>query len=167
MILKKLYTDFEEYCCVAAVAIMVITLALQIVFRGVFGGGLAWSEELSRFSFIWATFLGMALAAKRLSHIRITAGLLLLSVKARLVVRVAMDLLWIFASFYIAYHGLELIQEGFEFPEVSPTLHITKAWVEAIIPFSFALTPIRILEQYGRAIHNGTLAELVNEGVAQ
>lgn len=165
MILKKLYTDFEEYCCVAAVAVMIISLALQIIFRGIFGGGLAWSEELSRFSFIWATFLGMSLAAKRLSHVRITAGLLLLSVKARLAVRVAMDALWIMASLYIAYHGLELIHEGFEFPEVSPTLRVTKAWVEAVIPFSFTLTPVRIVEQYGRAIHNGTLAELVNEGV--
>lgn len=167
MILKKLCANIEEYCCVAAVAVMILALALQIVFRGLFGGGLAWSEELSRFSFIWATFLGMALAAKRLSHIRITAALLLLSVKMRLAVRMAMDLLWICASLYIAYHGLELIQEGFEFPEVSPTLRVTKAWVEAIIPFSFALTPIRVLEQYGRAIHNGTLAALVNEGVVQ
>lgn len=166
MILRKLYTDFEEYCCVAAISVMIIALALQIIFRGLFGGGLAWSEELSRFSFVWTTFLGMSLAAKRVSHVRITAGLLLLSIKARLVVRVLMDALWICASFYIAYHGLELIQEGLEFPEVSPTLRITKAWIEAVIPFSFAITPLRILEQYGRAICNGTLAELVNEGVA-
>ena len=164
-IVKKLYDNFDEYCCVAAVALMIVCLALQIVFRAAVGGGLSWSEELSRYSFIWAVFLGMSLAAKRLAHVRITAALLLLPLKARLLVRMGTDALWIAFSLYIAFHGLELLREGLEFPEMSPTLGIVKAWVEAIIPFCFFLTPWRIVEQYCRNIHRGTLLELVRDEV--
>lgn len=166
-LLKNMFDNFEEYACVAAISLMILSLGAQILVRSVFGGSLAWSEELSRFCFIWTVFLGMAVGAKKLAHVRITAGVMLLPDRLRLAIRMMVDALWIVFSLFIAYHGLELIEEGLRFPEISPTLHVTKAYVEVIIPFCFVLTPLRIIETYWKAFRSGTLLQLARDGQVQ
>ena len=98
------------------------------------GSSIAWTEELSRYSFLWAVYVGAALAVKRGGHVRITAQFMCLSTKWRLVFRVLGDIIWIAFSLYVAWIGVECIEEGLYYPEVSPTLGIVKAWVESIIP---------------------------------
>ena len=164
-VLKNIFDNFEEYACVAAIALMIISLGAQILVRSAFGGSLAWSEEFSRFCFIWTVFLGMAVGAKKLVHVRITAGVMLLPDHLRLAIRMAVDALWIVFSLFIAYHGLGLIEEGLRFPEISPTLHVVKAYVEVIIPLCFILTPLRIIETYWKALRSGTLLELAKDEV--
>ena len=132
---KQLYDNFEEGACALFVAVMVLCLFLQVAMRIAVGSSLAWTEELSRYSFLWAVYVGAALAVKRGGHVRI--------------------------SLYVAWIGLACIEEGLYYPEVSPTLGVVKAWVECIIPFSFVLVSWRIVEEYVVRWRNGTLGELV------
>lgn len=53
-------------------AIVAITF-LQVLLRYVFGNPLSWGEELSRYIFVWITFLGAAVAFARDTHIRVDA----------------------------------------------------------------------------------------------
>ena len=131
--LKQLYDNFEEGACALFVAVMVLCLFLQVAMRIAVGSSLAWTEELSRYSFLWAVYVGAALAVKRGGHVRITAQFMFLPTRWRLVFRA----------------------------EVSPTLGVVKAWVECIIPFSFVLVSWRIVEEYVVRWRNGTLGELV------
>ena len=125
------------------------------------GSSLAWTEELSRYSFLWAVYVGAALAVKRGGHVRITAQFMFLPTRWRLVCRAVGDIIWIGFSLYVAWIGLACIEEGLYYPEVSPTLGVVKAWVECIIPFSFVLVSWRIVEEYVVRWRNGTLGELV------
>ena len=70
---KQLYDNFEEGACALFVAVMVLCLFLQVAMRIAVGSSLAWTEELSRYSFLWAVYVGAALAVKRGGHVRITA----------------------------------------------------------------------------------------------
>ena len=141
---KQLYDNFEEGACALFVAVMVLCLFLQVAMRIAVGSSLAWTEELSRYSFLWAVYVGAALAVKRGGHVRITAQFMFLP-----------------TSLYVAWIGLACIEEGLYYPEVSPTLGVVKAWVECIIPFSFVLVSWRIVEEYVVRWRNGTLGELV------
>ena len=71
--LYKLYDNFEEYACAILMGLMIVCLTLQVFMRFIFGTALAWTEELSRFSFLWSVYMGAALAVKRGGHVRITA----------------------------------------------------------------------------------------------
>ena len=53
-------------------AMLVLVLILQVVFRYGLQTGLTWSEEVSRFAFIWFVYLSASLAAQRGAHIRVT-----------------------------------------------------------------------------------------------
>lgn len=53
-------------------AAMVVIIFAQVVFRYALMLPLSWSEELARYLFIWATFLGAAIAFYRDTHIKVT-----------------------------------------------------------------------------------------------
>lgn len=160
-ILRNIYDNFEEYACSLFVGVMIACLTLQVAMRIFTGSALAWTEELSRYSFLWAVYVGAALAVKRGGHVRITAQFSRLSVKWRLVFRVLGDLIWIGFNIFLVLESVEVIKEGLEFPEISPTLGVVKSWVEMIIPFGFLLMSWRIVEQYRAHWKAGTLDQLV------
>lgn len=161
-VLKNLYDNFEEYACALFVGIMIVCLGLQVAMRIFSGSSIAWTEELSRYSFLWAVYVGSALAVKRGGHVRITAQFNRLSTKGRLFFRVLGDTIWVVFNIYIAFNGLDVIHENLDFPEISPTLGIAKSWVEMVIPAGFLLMSWRIVEQYFVCWRQGTLAQLVN-----
>lgn len=92
---KQLYDNFEEGACALFVAVMVLCLFLQVAMRIAVGSSLAWTEELSRYSFLWAVYVGAALAVKRGGHVRITAQFMFLPTRWRLVFRAVGDIIWI------------------------------------------------------------------------
>ena len=162
-LLKKFYDNFEEIFCVVCMAAMVACLALQVGIRIVAGSALAWTEELSRYAFLWTVYIAAAFIAKRNAHVRITAQFLPLPLRARLIFRLIADAVWVFFLLYMARQSLLSLETSLEFPEVSPTLHIVKAYVEMIIPAGFVLMSWRVAEDYIRRLRGGTLYDLVRE----
>lgn len=160
-VLRKIYDNFEEIVCTFFVAVMIFALSTQTIWRVFTGSSFAWTEELSRYSFIWAVFLAAALAVKRSAHVRITAQFSFMSLRARMAVRIFADLVWIGFNIFFVFVCWDTIQEGLEFPEISPTLQVVKAKIEMILPFSFLLTSFRIIEDYWRHYRAGNLLDLV------
>jgi TRAP-type C4-dicarboxylate transport system permease small subunit len=159
---KKAYNNFEEMFCVLCVTTMVACLMIQVGFRWVGGSGMAWTEELSRYAFIWTVFIAAALVAKHNAHVRITAQYALMPVMARLVLLITTDVLWVVSNLYFAWLSWNVIQSGLLFPELSPTLGIVRGYVEMIVPFGFLLMSWRIVEGYVKRVIAGTLRELVD-----
>jgi C4-dicarboxylate transporter DctM subunit len=60
-----------EWCCVALLTATVVLTVVQIIYRYVLNDALSWSEELARWLFVWAVFLGMAVIAGQRRHMRI------------------------------------------------------------------------------------------------
>ena len=50
----------EETLLVAALAAMAVIMGIQVFSRYVLGASLSWSEELTRYIFIWAGFLSVS-----------------------------------------------------------------------------------------------------------
>ncbi|MBW1681417.1 MAG: TRAP transporter small permease [Deltaproteobacteria bacterium] len=57
--------------CGITFCIVVFSVIMGIVFRYVFRSPLPWVEELSRLSFVWATFLGACVATREKRHLKI------------------------------------------------------------------------------------------------
>jgi len=161
-LLRNLYDNFEEYACALLVGVMILCLVLQVFMRFLFGSALAWSEELSRFAFLWSVYVGAALAVKRGAHVRITAQFMKLGTRGRLSFRIICDAIWLGFNIFLVLQSLEVIRDGLDFPEMSPTLGVVKAWIEMIIPFGFTLMSWRIVEGYYTGWKGKTLANLVN-----
>lgn len=162
--LAAAYEDFEKYFCAFILAILVLGLGLQVFFRYVLNASLSWSEELSRFCFIWSIYLGSSLAVKREQHVRVTAQYLLIPKKWRFAVWMFTDFIWAAFNIVFAIEGIGLVRHAFQFPEISPALEWNTAWLYMVIPAGFILMTLRMIQLYYRSFKNGTWRELVKIG---
>lgn len=58
-----------RYLAMSTFTMMVICVFSQVLFRYVFNISAPWTEELARFTFIWATFLGAGIAFAEGGHL--------------------------------------------------------------------------------------------------
>lgn len=159
--LKLVYDNFEEYLCEALIAVMIFALSVQVLIRMTTGGAVSWAEELSRYCFVWAIYIGTSLAAKKAAHVRINAQFLYASIRTRLAFRMLADGIWMGFNIFFFYYSCIAVHQAFLFPEVTATMGIIKAYIEIIVPVGFALMTWRTVELYVRHWREGTLSSLV------
>ena len=69
--LQWLDENLEEVLLVIALAAMAVIMGIQVIARYIFGASLSWSEELTRYIFIWAGFLSVSYCTKKCISIKI------------------------------------------------------------------------------------------------
>lgn len=162
--LLKFIDNFESYICQILLVFFVCLLFLQIILRLVFSSmdifsgvfpalehwplpaSIAWGEEISRFAFVWFVFFGATYAVRLAAHNRVTIQFKLFPKIVGDVSTFISDLIWIGFNCTMIYFSLNVIKEGFEFPEYSPTLDWVMAYVFIVFPITFSLMNIRIIQ---------------------
>jgi TRAP-type C4-dicarboxylate transport system permease small subunit len=152
---------FELYAGSLFLAIMVTLLFIQIIFRFVFNSALTWSEEISRFAFLFAIYFAASWAAKLNGHIRVTALIDVFPPRVRFVCLAFSDLLWILFNLVVIKYGIDLVMQMIHFPMQSPVMGWSLAAIYSIIPLSFTLMTIRLVQRYylmlkGRPVDDST-----------
>lgn len=129
ILVKALY-----YLCALLMLIMVSAVTAQVVSRYVFGNPYTWTEELGRYTFVWVTFLGMAVAVESKSHIAL--DLLETSLKglSKKALQTINNLLVATFSAFLTYSGVQLVKLGMR--QTSPSLGLPMQYVYVIIPVS-------------------------------
>lgn len=136
----------EDYACRFLLALFVMLLFAQVVLRVTLGIGMAWIEELARYSFVWFVFLGAAHAAHLSAHNRLKTHIDLLPGKVANALLLAVDLIWVGFCLVLAYKSLDLIGLLLEFPYDSPALGWSLAYVYFVFPIAFVLMAFRVLQ---------------------
>lgn len=60
-----------EFMLVTIVALQALLLMASVLFRYLFNSPIIWGDEIVRYSLIWMTFVGAALATKEKQHIQV------------------------------------------------------------------------------------------------
>lgn len=152
LILKTIWGNFERIFSIFLISIVVFTLGLQVFFRYILGASLAWSEELSRFAFVWFIYISASLAAQKGSHIRVTASLSLFPDYLRKHIIILADIIWVMFNVVVLYQGVKLVNHMTKFRFVSGVFQVSLAYIYIIIPLSFFLMTIRIIESHYKQI---------------
>ncbi|WP_159078806.1 TRAP transporter small permease [Orrella marina] len=95
------YCKFLRLVCVLLLAAMVVMVMGNVVLRYGFNSGLLVSEELSRWLFVWMTFLGAIIALAERAHLGTDVLLARIPKKARLVCLILAQILMIYASWLV------------------------------------------------------------------
>jgi TRAP-type C4-dicarboxylate transport system permease small subunit len=130
----KALNSIIKYILVFMLIVMFILTTVQVVLRYVFNSALSWSEELVRFVFVWATFLGAAIGIKEHIHIGVDAVVNLMPASLRRCVDTLVYLI-IFAF------GVVMIAAGvpvvtLTHSQLSPALEVPMSYVYICIPLS-------------------------------
>ena len=155
----QVYRNFEQYFCAFLMLLVVFCLGAQVFFRFVLNASLTWSEELSRFAFIWLVYMGAVLGAKERIHIRVTAFHRLLPVSFRGWVIPGADLIWVAINLVFAWQGALQVTHLLKFSYISPALQWNMAFIYAVVPLGFLFMSFRILEGHWRDWRDGSLGK--------
>ena len=129
--------------CVVCVAAMVLLTGAQIACR-VWFTALAWSEELTRYLMVWATFLGASCVYRRMGHINVTIIRDLFPHSCRVAMQVVCHLLC--AAFFIAavVYGIDYM--GMQSRQLSAALRIPMSYVYLAIPIGCGIMAFHVVD---------------------
>jgi TRAP-type C4-dicarboxylate transport system permease small subunit len=141
-VLLKVLERTEEGITFFFFLVMCAFVFMQLFSRFVFNSPLVFTEEVSRFAYVWISFIGMSLATKTADHIRVDffAGLLPRAVGTALGKTVNVVCLLILV--YLAYLGIHFM--AFSSMNVSGALKIPLNFVYASFPIGCLLSAFRL-----------------------
>lgn len=140
------FDRFELVFSNLSLALLVVVLGMQVFFRYVLHTGLTWSEEISRFAFVWFVYISASLAAQRGTHIRVTLFIRWFPGGRQYALLLA-DMIWIAFNACVVMAGVLLIQRTLKYPVYSTALFLPLAWIYLVIPLAHALMILRILQR--------------------
>lgn len=105
-----------------------------------------WTEETSRFIFIWISYLAIPLAIRQRSNIRVDVIYDKLPEHWRHVCWIMMDLLFLAFALVVCLMGANQILQQLEFPQTTPALRIPYLIPYLVLPVAFGLMCVRLVQ---------------------
>ena len=133
----------ETIAGIALVIAILVAVLAQVVMRYVFESPNPWTEELSRFAFIWLSFIGASLATRNRAHFALDSAVAYLSPRMRLVVARAVELVLAALLIGVLVFGAALANDARV--ERSPALDLPMMWVYVAMPISAALMLLHLI----------------------
>jgi TRAP-type transport system small permease protein len=155
--LEAVVSRAVDTIAVAAFAGMFLCVISQVVFRYFLDDPLVWSDELARYLFVWASFLGWIIAARRRSHLKIDMVGAWLGARGRAALRGVGALAGLAFAGLLAWYGWRIAARNLDVD--TTTLFFTQGVVYAIVPFAAVAVGL-----YALADARAALRELVAAG---
>lgn len=127
-----------DYCLGGLVAAVVVLVLLEVLSRYVLQYSFFFSEEITRFLFIWMVFLGGSVAVKRAAHFKLDAFAKLLRPSSARWFQLTRDVCVVLFSLLLLIGGVRVVQLNLQ--NLSPALALPMGYVYAIVPISAALS---------------------------
>ena len=151
-----LYCRFLEVLIAILLAIMVVLVFGNVVLRYVFNSGITISEEMSRWAFVWLTFLGAIVALKEHQHLGSDMLVSRLGITGKKVCLIASQILMLFITWLIFKGSLD--QARINWDVEAPVTGLSMAlFYGAGLVFSVSAAGLLLLEMW-RAV-TGQLSE--------
>ena len=137
--MKTLNTVIKYVLIVMVIAMFILT-TVQVILRYGFNRALSWSEELVRFLFVWATFLGAAIGIKEHIHIGVDAVVNFLPANLRRYADTVVYLIIFAFGIVLVTAGMSVVT--LTHSQLSPALDLPMSYVYIAIPLGGALSMI-------------------------
>ena len=171
-VLHWLDENFEKIFLVIGLLAIILFITLQTVYRYVItyvastSGAMVWTEELSRYIFIWITYLALCVAIKRRSSIRVDIIYDKLPKRWQDLSWIVVHICFLVLTVMIAVTGWSQIERLLTFPQYTPAMRIPFLIPYLILPIGFGLMSIRLIQDICRQIKIcGTKDSLIALGI--
>ena len=138
----------EEVLLVAALAAMAVIIGVQVFCRYVLGASLSWSEELTRYIFIWAGFLSVSYCTKKCISIKIEQFVALFPKRGKAMFKVVNHTFELILFFYLIPFAWKYLMSAVANGQTSPAMGIPMYYVQAAPLVGFILSAIRVLQRW-------------------
>ena len=147
-ILHYLDEYLEEILMVIFLIAMTLIMGIQVFSRYVLGMSLSWSEEITRYLFIWSAFLSVSLCTRKCISIKIDQFIQLFPRRGKAFWKVLnLTVEFVFFVYLIPYSFIYL-KNTIESGQVSPACGIPMYYVQAAPFVCFIITAFRIAQRW-------------------
>jgi len=138
--------DRTTYFLLALSGFVMFALAIiNAAMRYVLNSPLIWAEEISRYTMVWGTMIGVALAYRAMQHITITIVTEALPSVLQLACKFACHGLSLMTAYVLWRGGYVLVTSlGFM---AAPSSQVPMAWVFAAFPVGAVMLAVEILRR--------------------
>lgn len=147
-ILHWLDENLEETLMVLFLAAMTLIMGIQVFSRYALGASLSWSEELTRYIFIWAGFLSVSYCTKKCISIKIEQFVALFPKRGKALFKVVNHTLELVLFLYLIPFAWKYLMSAVASGQTSPALGLPMYYVQAAPFAGFLLTAFRVLQRW-------------------
>lgn len=141
-------TALAETVAAAAIGIIVVLVAYEVVARYAFGAPTVWTQEVCIYLLLFAAFLGMAPAERAGDHISIDLAVARLPPRMQARLSVANYLAVAAFSALVAWTGLEAVLQSYRYGRHSLSLLAVPIWIpQTCVPLGMALMTLEALRR--------------------
>lgn len=133
-----------NFFTVGLFVVVFAAILLQVFMRFVINSPLVWSEELSRYSFIWLSMLGWVYATKNGSHIKINAFVDALPSGTSRALKIFNNIAVIAFSLALSWYGAQKMMMSFDMSAVTLKF-INFGIIYAVLPLANILIILYIV----------------------
>ena len=177
-ILHYLDEYLEEFLMVIFLIAMTIIMGIQIFSRYILGMSLSWSEEITRYLFIWSAFLSVSLCTRKCISIKIDQFIQLFPKRGKSLWKVLnLTVEFVFFVYLIPYSFIYL-KNTIESGQVSPACGLPMYYVQSAPFICFTITAFRIAQRWvgewkivlgkdHKPLEEGSIASVIEEAVIE
>lgn len=152
--LLYLYDHLEEVVLVVLFVVLVAAIFLQVVARYIFNNSPSWTEELGKYAFVWLSWIGISIGAKKGEHIKITALTERFPFRVAEIFNILSELVVIAICGVTLYYGVILCDMLLKVNVKNTVLGISQAWGTAAVPVGCGLMVFRCIQSICRSVKN-------------
>lgn len=144
--------NFENIFMVTGLLSITFFISWQVIYRYIItqfierAGAAVWTEELSRYIFIWISYLAVSTAIRRRSSIRVDILYDKLSPQWQRISWIVVESLFFCLTAVIAWFGWGQIERLLQYPQYTTAVRIPYLIPYLILPFGFGLMCLRLVE---------------------
>ena len=140
--------NLEEFLLIILLIGMTLIMGIQVFCRYALGMSLSWSEELTRYLFIWCGFLSVSYCSKKCLSIKIEQFVAIFPRRGKAVIKVINHTFELIFFIYMIPFAYSYMMSAVESGQVSTACSIPMYYVQAAPFVSFILVAFRILQRW-------------------
>ncbi|MGN1378560.1 MAG: TRAP transporter small permease [Dorea sp.] len=140
--------NLEECILILLLIGMTLIMGIQVFSRYVLGMSLSWSEELTRYLFIWCGFISVSYCSKKCLSIKIEQFVAMFPRRGKALFKVVNHTFELIFFLYMIPFAWSYMMSAVTSGQVSPACSIPMYYVQAAPFVSFILVAIRILQRW-------------------
>lgn len=144
---KKFYhylSKIEEYLGLFLLVAMIVSVVLQVFSRYIMGKPFVWTEEASRFFFVWLIMFEMGYCIKKRAHIKVELFVDMMPAKVQLALNVIMKVLTMGFFVYLIPYSVQLAMAQHKI--ISTALQLPYSWIYGSVAIGSVLVLLHLIE---------------------
>lgn len=145
-LVKFLDEYMEELILIVLLVLMTLIMGLQVCTRYIFNYSLTWSEEITRYLYIWSGFISISYCTKKCISIKVEQFISIFPNKLKIILKIINHSIEFIFFFYLIPFAYTYFISTIESGQISPACGIPIYLVQIAPLIGFILVEFRILQ---------------------